>query len=253
MTAARKVPAYLITAPTGDFMADMSLTAARLIPELSLLICEDTGDNDNCLVNRLRTQKIIRPELQVIPIDNALPNKELRDSIDRCVSQEKPFALMPDSGIASFIDPGIHVVRYLLDNFKNEVELIPVGAGSAMDAAIMASGVDCTRFIFMGHFPENIMWFPVTLGAGIPGIAYVRGDEAGRFDEAANHIFGPDSELHVTIFGDIRSRYDSFQGRYPLNNMPRLHGKPGTDGPGELQNFVFILHHPWKPEFIQEK
>lgn len=241
-----KIPVYLITAPVGEIMADMSLTAARVIPKLPLLIHENTGSgNGPDLVDRLREQKIIPDGQRLIPVDYGLPDRQCRQAIDDCLQKGESFGIMADSGMPCFVDPGIEVVRYLLDRWADNVELVPVGASSAKDAAIMASGVDCTRFIFMGHYPENILWFENLLGAGLPGIAYVRGDAADRFGAAATLAYGTDSELQVSIFGDIRSKSGSFYGRYALNELPRLVGQPGPDGPGRLSNCVFILHHPW--------
>lgn len=250
MTVEPRVPVYLMAAPIGEHVGDMSMTVMKLVRSLSLLLVEDTGpDECNSLVGTLKSSGVIGTGQTLIPIDNSPPDSSVLQAIDRCIEAGQPFGLLPDRGISCFVDPGAKVVQYLIDHHRDRIELVPVGASSALDAAIMMSGVDCTFFSFMGHFPEQYRWPVDSLCAGIPVVSYVRFDSAARFWQAARSTIGDPSGLRISFFRNIRGRRRRFQGNFPLDMDPATTGFPGFD-PRDLEgtgsdNFVAMIHPPW--------
>ena len=241
-----KLPVYLLAAPIGENAGDMSITVLKLVGALRTLMVEDTGDpSPDDLIEKLKRKDIIKDGQRIIPMSHCGDVAGYIQVADECVANRKPFGIIADSGICCFIDPGIEVVRHLVDNHLDKVELVPVGASSALDAAIMMSGVDCTNFVFMGHFPETVRWFADDINDGVPGICYVRGDSFNQFVEQAGEYFGPDSGVFASVFKNIRANARRAHKRFALpasleliNGLAKVKDR---DGHVFHDNFVVIL------------
>lgn len=249
-----RIPVYLLAAPIGDYIGDMSLAATQLVGQVALLLVEDTGvENRNDLAERLRRHGVIKPNQQVLGIRTTDAAPPWLEPVERMVSQGQPFAILADKGLCCFLDPGLEVVQYLLAHHAERVELVPIGASSALDAAIMVSGVDCSRFMFMGHFPEYHAWPERPARKGIPAIAYVRGDSLGMFWVQARHRLRADRDMQMTVLRNLRARLRRAWTRFDVADATPeaeariealMQGPEVADGTF-LHDFVVVLHRPW--------
>ncbi len=222
MKQSTRLPVYLLVAPIGEITGDMSLTALRIIGHLETLLVEDTGTQSPYgIVQKLKTMSIIKPDQRLVPIASGTDCGPCLKVVDECVAAGKPFGMLADSGMCCFNDPGVEVVSHLVKNYGETVELVPIGASSAMDAAIMMSGVDCTNFVFMGHFPETLNWYADLLQKGIPGICYVRADAGRKFFENALAEFGPGCRLTLSVFKNIRGNARRAQEHFLVRDASR--------------------------------
>ncbi len=253
-TPAERIPVYLLAAPIGDYAGDMSLAASQLVGQVAMLIVEDTGvQNPNDLLDRLKRTGVIKPHQHLVGIRANDGDRPWREPVDRMVAEGRPFALLADKGLCCFLDPGLDVVQYLLEHHADRVELVPIGASSALDAALMVSGVDCSRFSFLGHFPETFAWADASIRDGTPAIAYVRGDSLGEFWGQVRQRFGADRRMRMTVLRNLRARLRRAWARFELDDPDPgidaridalMQGPEGAEGT-YLHDFVVVVHRAW--------
>lgn len=246
-----KLPVYLMAAPIGEYITDISIAVTRLIGQLELLIVEDLGAvGKDDLIEKLRAKGIVSADQQLVGLSGLDHHEVCPPCVDQFVKARKSFGMIADKGLCCFVDPGRSVVRHLLDNYADTVELVPVGASSAMDAAIMISGVNCTNFVFMGHYPESHQWFHELVNGGVPTIAYVRGDSVKAFWLAVRQEFGSDCTLCLSVFKNLRGRMRTAQERFMLSDTPEcidaIAEPLKTPEKDSCDNFVVILHRHWQ-------
>lgn len=248
-----KLPVYFMAAPIGDHITDISIAVTRLIGQLEMLIVENIGTvGEDDLIGRLRAMGIVSAGQQLVGLSGLDHHEVCPPCVDQFVKDRKSFGMIADKGLCCFVDPGRSVVRHLLDNYSDTVELVPVGASSAMDAAIMISGVNCTNFVFMGHYPESHHWFPEMVSRGVPTIAYVRGDSLKAFWLAVRQQFGSDGALCLSVFKNLRARLRTAQECFMLTDTPEcidaIAEPLKTPQKDSCDNFVVILHRHWNSE-----
>jgi hypothetical protein len=167
-----RTPVYLVAAPIGDYMQDMSVAAIHALRGVRHVFVEA----DDRFVARLRAQQILSERHHVY----SLVTDQVGRARDLIVAQQ-PLAIVASSGIPCFLDPGRHIVRMCLDHHLDEVELVPVGVSSALDAALCMCGTDIDRFRFNGHYPENHQFDASLPDLGVPLVYFVRGPAIGAF------------------------------------------------------------------------
>jgi 16S rRNA (cytidine1402-2'-O)-methyltransferase len=167
-------PVYLVASPIGDYLGDLSLAAVHTLKNVAHVFLEA----DDRYAARLREQGLISSRHQVHFLDQPQlePAREL-------IRAQKPFALLSSCGIPCFLDPGRDIVRACLDDHADEVELVPIGVSSVLDAALCLSGVQAAMFHFNGHYPEKYRFESAPDEIEVPLVYYVRGDALHEFLE----------------------------------------------------------------------
>ncbi len=198
------IPVYLIASPIGDYLQDMSLAAIHTLGSVTHVFVEA---NDNYLA-RLRQRGVIGDQQKVHFLD-----RPQVDQARELIVAKEPFAIMASSGIPCFVDPGRQLVSLCLDHHPQEVELIPIGVSSALDAALCMCGLNVDVFHFYGHYPEHHVFERALPDDGIPLVYFVRGDTIGDFlhqvDRSVSHL------RRVILFRDIRKK-----GRAQVTVLP---------------------------------
>jgi hypothetical protein len=115
--------------------------------------------------------------------------------------------------LPAFLDPGLALVQWLARQ-PDRVRLEPVGASTALDATLAINAVDCTRFVFCGHFPESHDLTPLQL-LDWPALCYVRGDSLQAFLAEVQQVLGQDAgQWQVVLTANLR--YGRLQQRFEL-------------------------------------
>ena len=167
-----RIPVFLIASPIGDYLQDMSVPAIHTLKSVTHVFVEA---NDKYL-ERLRDRGVIVDRHQIYVLDEPQVNRA------RALIQAKePFAILASSGIPCFLDPGRELVALCLDDHLDEVELIPVGVSSALDAALCMCGLDVDIFHFNGHYPEHHVFESALPDDGVPLVYFVRGGTVAEF------------------------------------------------------------------------
>ena len=137
------MPLYLVATPIGN-LEDISLRALRILRECDLIACEDTRTS-SVLLNKYNIHK----KLTSFHIHNE--NQKL-DELLNLLKAGKNIAVISDAGTPGISDPGWILLKRAQEN-NIAVDVIP--GASAVIPAVLLSGFNPERFIFLGFPPEK--------------------------------------------------------------------------------------------------
>jgi 16S rRNA (cytidine1402-2'-O)-methyltransferase len=137
---------YVIATPIGN-LGDITLRAIETLKNVDLILCEDTRVTKN-LLNKYNISK---PTMSY----HAQSKLSKTDKIFELLSEGKNLALVSDAGTPGISDPGAMLVSQIKNNFKNEVEVIPIPGPTALITALSASGLPTHEFTFLGFLPHK--------------------------------------------------------------------------------------------------
>jgi len=134
---------FVVSTPIGN-MGDFSFRAVEVLKGAAVVLAEDTR-HSRPLLDRyeIRTPTLAYHERNEARSTPAIVER-LRDGQD--------VALISDAGTPLVSDPGARLVRAAIDA---GVPVVPVPGASAMLAALVASGLDASRFTFFGFLPRK--------------------------------------------------------------------------------------------------
>ena len=133
---------YLVATPIGN-LEDMSLRAIRILQESDVVACEDTR-HARILFERhgIRPRRLVSYHSHNEKSRAAELAEELRAGAS--------VAVVTDAGTPGISDPAWAIVR---EAIGLGIEVIPIPGACAAIAALSASGMDTTRFVFEGFLP----------------------------------------------------------------------------------------------------
>ncbi len=152
MTSAGPGTLYVVSTPIGN-MGDFSFRAVEVLQQVALVLAEDTRHSRH-LLDRYE----VATPLQAYHEHNeaaATPRLVAR------LRAGESLALISDAGTPLLSDPGARLVRAAVDE---GIPVSPVPGASALLAALVASGLDLTRFTFFGFLPRKGAERRVALG-----------------------------------------------------------------------------------------
>jgi len=136
---------FVVGTPIGN-LGDISLRAKETLSRAEVVVCEDTRVTSRLLVMIEATNK---PSL--FRLDENVQMRMIPKVIN-WLETGTDVVLVTDAGMPCISDPGWRVVDAVIDaNFP--VEVIP--GPSALDTAIVASGMDAGRVWFGGFLPKK--------------------------------------------------------------------------------------------------
>ena len=134
---------FLVSTPIGN-LGDVTLRALDTLRAASLILAEDTRHS--------------RPFLQrydvATPLESYHEHNEAR-MVPRVLERLRAgddIALVTDAGTPLLSDPGARLVGAAV---REGIAVVPVPGASALLAALVASGLDATRFTFYGFLPRK--------------------------------------------------------------------------------------------------
>lgn len=134
---------YLVSSPIGN-LGDFSLRAREVLAQSDYVLCEDT-----------RTSRILLRHYEIdVPLKSLHAHNERRltPSIVRDLEKGKVLALLSDAGTPTLSDPGAHLVATCCNQ---GIAVCPIPGPSACLAALVASGLNPSRFQFLGFLPKR--------------------------------------------------------------------------------------------------
>ncbi|MDR3630921.1 MAG: 16S rRNA (cytidine(1402)-2'-O)-methyltransferase [Desulfocapsaceae bacterium] len=134
---------YIVATPIGN-LEDITLRAVRILGEVDLIAAEDTRHTKK-LLNHLRI------ETQLISYYREREKERAAELIER-LKAGITVALVTDAGTPGISDPGAILVK---DAHEAGITVTPIPGPSALTAAISASGLDCSSFLFLGFCPAR--------------------------------------------------------------------------------------------------
>ena len=173
---------YVVATPIGN-MEDVTLRAARVLGEVSLIAAEDTRQTRKLLAHLgLHTRMLSYNEHNAAQRTPRILRVVLEDDV----------ALVSDAGVPIVSDPGAGLVRAAAEQ---GTVVVPIPGPSAVTAALAAAGMPADAFHFLGfpprargartalitryeHAPETLILFeaPHRLRATLEDLRVVLGD-----------------------------------------------------------------------------
>lgn len=129
---------YLVGTPIGNY-DDMTFRAIDTLKKVKYIYCEDT---------RVTSQLLFHFDIHTpLRSYNVVTENELTDGLLDLVLSGNDIAIVSDAGMPGISDPGFLACKNAWDKGIN-VEVIPGVSASLM--AIVASGIPCRNFYFVG-------------------------------------------------------------------------------------------------------
>jgi 16S rRNA (cytidine1402-2'-O)-methyltransferase len=129
---------YLVATPIGN-LEDMTLRALRVLKEVDRIACEDTR----------QTQKLLNHFDIATPTVSYHQHNEQSRTVEliALLQQGGRVAVVSDAGTPAFSDPGLDLVRAAV---AAGVPVIPIPGANAALSALVASGLETDRFLYVG-------------------------------------------------------------------------------------------------------
>jgi 16S rRNA (cytidine1402-2'-O)-methyltransferase len=134
---------YVVSTPIGN-MGDLTHRAVKVLGQVDVVLAEDTRHTRHLL----RHYEIHTPLTPYHEHNEAATAPALVKRLGAGASM----ALVTDAGTPLVSDPGARLVRAAI---QAGVNVVPVPGASALLAALVASGLDATRFTFYGFLPRG--------------------------------------------------------------------------------------------------
>jgi 16S rRNA (cytidine1402-2'-O)-methyltransferase len=134
---------YLVATPIGN-LEDITLRALRVLKEVDRIACEDTR----------QTQKLLNHfDISTPTLSYHEHNEQARTvELVALLQQGGRVAVVSDAGTPAFSDPGFELVRAAV---AAGVRVIPIPGANAALSALVASGLDTERFLYVGFLPAK--------------------------------------------------------------------------------------------------
>ena len=134
---------YICPTPIGN-LEDITLRTIRILSEVDYIAAEDTRHSIK-LLNHLEIKK---------PLISLHEHNEMYKSeeIIKLINQDHDVALVSDAGMPGISDPGEKLIRQCIGQ---KIEVITLPGPSAFITALVNSGLDTTRFTFIGFLDRN--------------------------------------------------------------------------------------------------
>lgn len=134
---------YLVATPIGN-LEDITLRALRVLKSVDRIACEDTR----------QTQKLLNYYGITTSTISCHEHNEAGRTAEliAALKQGGRIAVVSDAGVPGISDPGMHLAKAAIDE---GIAVYPVPGANAALAALVASGLDTERFVFVGFLPSR--------------------------------------------------------------------------------------------------
>ena len=198
---------YVVATPIGN-LRDITLRALDVLGEADIIAAEDTR-----ITATLTSHYGIKGRLAALHAHN---ERQRADEVIAWLAAGKRVALVTDAGTPAISDPGAALVRVVIDA---GFAVVPIPGPSAVIAALSASGLAASQWLFCG-------FLPATASARAREIERLRSfDCALVFYEAPHRIaatldalaasLGPERQL--VIARELTKRFETIH-RIPLGD-----------------------------------
>jgi 16S rRNA (cytidine1402-2'-O)-methyltransferase len=135
---------YVVATPIGN-LEDITLRALRILKEIDFILCEDTRHTLQ-LLNHFAIKKSLISYHQHSQLHKV-------DYIIDLLRQGHNLALVSDAGTPAISDPGGVLVREVVKQLGEDVQVVPIPGAAALTTLASAAGLPSDKFVFMGFLP----------------------------------------------------------------------------------------------------
>jgi 16S rRNA (cytidine1402-2'-O)-methyltransferase len=134
---------YLVATPIGN-LEDITLRALRVLKSVDRIACEDTRQTQKLL----NYYGITTSTISCHEHNEAGRTRELIEVL----RQGGKIAVVSDAGMPGISDPGMHLTTAAIEA---GIAVYPIPGANAALSALVASGLDTERFVFLGFLPAK--------------------------------------------------------------------------------------------------
>lgn len=134
---------FLISTPIGN-LGDITVRSLETLQSVDYILCEDTRKS-RILLDHYQIKKPLKSF-------HKFSEKKEENSIVEDLKRGKNVALISSAGSPAISDPGEFLIKRLI---KEKLSLTALPGPSAPISALQLSGLDTTRFQFLGFVPKR--------------------------------------------------------------------------------------------------
>ena len=134
---------YIVATPIGN-LKDITYRAVEVLSSVDVIACEDTRHS----LKLLSAYGIKKPLVSY----HKFNERESGEKLAELLKEGKNVALITDAGTPVISDPGNVLVKILIEN---GLEYTVIPGANAFVPALILSGFDASRFVFLGFLPEK--------------------------------------------------------------------------------------------------
>lgn len=137
---------YIVSTPIGN-LEDVTFRAVETLKKVDLILCEDT--------------RVTRKLLGRYDIKKPLLSYHQRSRLSRVgaiiehIRSGKTLALATDAGTPGISDPGNELVAKIIEEFGDEIQVVPIPGPSAITALAQIAAMNMSKFTFLGFPPHK--------------------------------------------------------------------------------------------------
>ena len=134
---------YLCATPIGN-LEDMTFRAVKILREVDFIAAEDTRHTRKLLTHfDIHTPLLRYDEFSKVHAGEKILN---------LLREGKNIACVSDAGLPAISDPGADLVKLAVEN---KIKVCPIPGANAALSALICSGLDTTKFTFVGFLPKT--------------------------------------------------------------------------------------------------
>jgi 16S rRNA (cytidine1402-2'-O)-methyltransferase len=141
---------YIVATPIGN-LEDITYRAIKTFMEADLIVCEDTRITKRIL-DQYHIKTKITPFYKFQRRGGARKPDPNFDLIINEIGSGKSIAFVTDAGTPGISDPGNRLVSKAVES---GITVIPIPGASALTTLASISGIDLTKFMFLGFPPHK--------------------------------------------------------------------------------------------------
>lgn len=191
------MPLHVCATPIGN-LEDVTLRVLRELAEAELVLCEDTR-RTRILLDRHGIQA------QTVSIDRRHEARRTAELLPRLVAGAR-VALVSDAGLPAISDPGSRLIAAALEH---GVPVVVLPGPSAIETALVASGLVGDRYAFVGFVPRTIagrdrLWRELR-AATWPTVAF---ESPRRLPETMQSLAAAAPDRKVAVCRELTKRFE---------------------------------------------
>ena len=204
---------YLVATPIGN-LKDITLRALEVLKSVDEIGCEDTRHS----LGLLNAYEIKKPLFSY----HKFNEREAGEKVIEKLKSGKDVAIITDAGMPVISDPGNVLVNMLIEN---GLEFTVIPGACACVSALVLSGLDCSRFCFLGFMPdknsERKEFLNKYKDLDVTLIFYSAPHDVKKDIESIYSVFGDRTAVAVKEITKLHEKAEKFNLKDGLKSEPK--------------------------------
>ena len=204
---------YFVATPIGN-LKDISFRAVEVLKSADAIACEDTR-RSLILLNSLEIKKPLFSY-------HKFNEKEAGEKIIERLKNGENIAVISDAGMPVISDPGNVLVKLLIEN---GLSFTVIPGACACVSALVLSGLDASRFCFLGFLPEKEKYRKEFLlkykNLDLTLIFYSAPHDVVKDIKTIYEVFGDRNAVAVKEISKVHETAEMFNLKDGLSGEPR--------------------------------